>query len=321
VSSEGERIELLRAVLEGGGAGSVRVGIGDDAAVLGPSAEPLVWTIDAAVEGVHFRRDLLSFADIGYRATMAAASDLAAMGATPLGLLAALVLPPNVTDGDLAALARGQREAADALGAPVAGGNLARGTELSITTTALGASPRPLCRSGARPGDALWLAGPVGLAAAGLLLLERGGPLAGKAARAAVAAWRRPRARIEAGLAARAVARAAVDVSDGLAQDLGHLARASRVRAILDAGAFGGADLDAAAAALGREPLDLALQGGEDYAVVAAAPPGEAIEGFVRIGSCEAAAGGASLVALRRPDGTVVPVEAHGFDHFASPGG
>jgi thiamine-monophosphate kinase len=315
VSSELERVELLRRAFATGQTGSVRLGIGDDAAVLAPSAEPLVWTVDAAVEGVHFRRDLLTLADLGYRSTMAAASDLAAMGATPLGLLAALVLPSWMSDADLEALAAGQREAADALGTAVIGGNLARGTELSITTTALGVTGRPLTRAGARPGDTLWMAGPVGLAAAGLAALERGGS-PGEALVGAVMAWRRPRARLAEGLRASACANAAIDVSDGLARDVGHMARASGTRAVLDeAGIVGGALVDAAAA-LGRDPLELALHGGEDYALVVAAPPGAAMEGFARIGAMEAKDGGAEVV-LRRRDGSIAALEERGFDHFA----
>jgi thiamine-monophosphate kinase len=330
MSSEWTRIALLRAALAGPADPRVLLGIGDDAAVLAPSAEPLVWTVDAAVEGVHFRRDLLSFADLGYRATMAAASDLGAMGARPLGLLAALVLPPALDDAELAELARGQREAADALGAAILGGNLARGAELSITTTALGTAARPLGRAGARPGDAIWMAGPVGLAAAGLAVLLRGvtdeGALSA-AARAAITAWRRPRARIAEGLRAVAIANAAIDVSDGLAQDVGHLARASGVRAILDAAALVGPELQAAAAELGRDPLDLALSGGEDYALVVVLAPGDALEGFTRIGEIaprgegpvtgEPAVGGAD-VSLRHPNGSVTSLVERGFDHFGS---
>ncbi len=291
------------------------LGIGDDAAVIAPPAEPLVWTVDAAVEGVHFRRDLLALDDLGYRATMAAASDLAAMGAAPLGLLAALVLPPWVTDEDLAALAAGQRVAAEALGTAVIGGNLARGAELSITTTALGFAARPLTRAGAQPGDALWMAGPVGLAAAGLAALDRG-TAPPDALATAVAAWRRPTARLAAGLRASGVAHAAVDVSDGLARDVGHLARASGVRAVLDAAEIVGDALRAAAALLGRDPLALALHGGEDYALVVALPPGEVLAGFAHIGTVEPLAGGVH-VAVRGADGTVAAVGEGGFDHFA----
>ena len=315
MSSELERIALLRRALAEPGDGRVLLGIGDDAAVLAAPGAPLVWTVDAAVEGVHFRRELLSLADLGYRATMAAASDLAAMGAAPLGLLAALVLPPWVSDGDLEALAKGQREAATELGTAVIGGNLARGAELSITTTALGTAARPLTRAGARPGDAIWMAGPVGLAAAGLAALECGAEA--NATSTAVAAWRRPRARLAEGLRASGRASAAIDVSDGLARDAGHLARASGVRVVLDATCLAGDELRAAAAALGRDPLALALHGGEDYALVVALPAGEALEGFTRIGAAEPPDGG-SPVALRREDGTVTALDERGFDHFGA---
>ncbi len=249
---------------------------------------------------------------------MAAASDLAAMGAAPLGLLAALVLPSWVGDEDLAALAAGQREAADALGTAVIGGNLARGGELSITTTALGVAARPLSRAGAVEGDAIWMAGPVGLAAAGLALLERGAPAEEAArggAREAIDAWRRPRARIADGLRAAARAKAAIDVSDGLAQDAGHLSRAGGLRAVIDARSIVGPALLEMAADLGRDPLDLALRGGEDYALVVVLSPDEGVEGFVRIGSMEPCDGGSTVV-LRGEDGAITAIDERGFDHF-----
>ncbi len=316
MASEWDRIEALRATFAAPSLPGVVVGIGDDAAVLAPGAEPLVWTVDAAVDGVHFRRDLLSFVDIGYRATMAAASDLAAMGAAPRGLLTALVLPADVGDVELALLATGQREAADALGTAIVGGNLARGSELSITTTALGAAPAPLTRAGALPGDALWAAGALGLAAAGLSLLLAGRVAVSPAALAAVQSWRRPRAQIAAGLAARGWAHAAIDVSDGLAQDVRHLARASGVDVVLDAAAVLSPELRAIAAELGDDPLELALHGGEDYALLVAAPDGPAPGGFTRIGWILRQAGAGS-VQLAREDGAIVAVVGRGFDHFA----
>lgn len=312
-SSEWAKIDLLRALLEGPRDPRVRLGIGDDAAVLPAPAGELVWTVDTSVEGVHFRRDLLTMGDIGYRATMAAASDLAAMGASPLGLLAALILPRDFADDDLAALARGQRDAADALGTALIGGNLARGGELSLSTTALGVAARALTRAGAQPGDALWMAGPVGLAGAGLTLLLAGAPATSAPAQAALHAWRRPRARIAEGLLAAPIAHAAIDVSDGLAQDLGHLARASGVRVLLGGAALVSADLAAVAAELGRDPLDLALRGGEDYALVVALPAGEALAGFEQIGQVEA---GEAAVLLEGPSGTRALIEAGGYDHF-----
>lgn len=314
--SELARVEILRAIFAGAASADVLLGIGDDCAVLRPQAEPLVWTIDAAVEGTHFRRDLLSLEDLGWRATMAAASDLAAMGARPIGLLAGLGLPRWVSDEDLAALARGQRAAADALGTALVGGNLARAGELTVTTTALGAAERPFPRDGARPGDALWLAGPVGLAGAGFLLHDRKAPLGSAAAQAASLAFRRPLARIEAGLAARTYANAAIDVSDGLARDVAHVARASGVTAVLDPSTFVGATLVEVAAELGVDPVALALHGGEDYAVVVAAPSSARLDGFVRIGGCEAADAALGEVALVDARGHVTAVAPRGFDHF-----
>ena len=109
-----------------------------------------MWTVDAQVEGTHFRRDLCSWEDVGWRSFMAAASDVAAMGGAPWCALSSLVLAPEVDDADLDALARGQRAAADAAGAPIVGGNLSRGATSSVTTTVLGTSHRAITRSGAR---------------------------------------------------------------------------------------------------------------------------------------------------------------------------
>lgn len=317
MSSEAERVVLLARLFGAGPTADGGYGIGDDAAVLASPHEPLVWTIDAAVEGVHFRRDLLSFEELGYRATMAAASDLAAMGARPLGLLAALVLPRDMDDEALLALARGQHEAAQQLGVAVLGGNLARGGELSITTTALGATAEPLRRDGARVGDALWIAGPLGLAAAGLRLALRHEAPRTEAAHRALAAFRRPVAQLAAGLAARPFARAAIDVSDGLAQDLAHVARASGVRLVLDPAALVSPELEEVAAQLGETALALALHGGEDYALVVAAPPGAPLTGFRRIGGCEPLHAGDSLLARVDPNGSTHPLAEAGFDHFA----
>lgn len=313
MASEWDRIEALRAIFARPALAGVVVAIGDDAAVLDPGPDRLVWTVDAAVDGVHFRRDLLSLVDLGYRATMAAASDLAAMGAAPRGLLSALVLPADIDDAELAELAAGQRAAADALGTAILGGNLARGGELSITTTALGATPCPLTRAGALPGDALWAAGALGLAAAGLRLLLAARAPVSPAAHAAVQIWRRPEARLAAGIAARGWAHAAIDVSDGLAQDTGHLARASGVDVILDAGAIVATALREVAAELGDDALELALHGGEDYALLVAAPDGVGLPGFTRMGSIVP---GAGAVHLRRDDGAIVALVGRGFDHF-----
>ncbi|HEX8789424.1 MAG TPA: thiamine-phosphate kinase [Polyangiaceae bacterium] len=306
---ERARIAMLSRLL-GAGAPGVRVGIGDDAAVLDATdARRIVWTVDEQVEGVHFRRDLVSDRDIGWRSFMAAASDVAAMGAEPWCALCALVLPDTVDDAGLEAIAGGQREAAEALGAPVVGGNLSRGPVLSIATTLLGRCERAIERRGAVAGDGVWLAGSVGLAAAGLDALKRGIDVGAVAA--AVAAWRRPRALVAEGRAMSAAAHAAIDVSDGLARDAAHVAEASGVCIVIDeAPLLAQRELVSAASALGADALGFALHGGEDYALVAASPA--PIAGFRRIGEVRPGRG----LVLRTPAGER-PIEPLGFDHFA----
>ena len=273
--NEDERIARIAALLGGGAPKQgVRVGIGDDCAVLDAPGGVLVWTVDEQVEGVHFRasgeRVLCSYEDVGYRATMAAASDLAAKGARPLGALASLVLPPSVDDAELEAIVHGQRQACDELGSAIIGGNLSRGTELALSTTWLGTCEAPILRSGARPGDNLLVCGDLGLAAAGFRALDAGL----EAAPDAVRAWRRPRARVEEGLRMTTPpVRAAIDVSDGLARDAGHLARASGVQVVIDEARLRAAlhpATSAVAKAVGVDALDLALGGGEDYALLVA---------------------------------------------------
>ncbi len=157
------------------------------------------------------------------------------------------------------------------------------------------------------------MAGHVGLAAAGLRALEAAGHADDPRLQSAIAAWRTPRALVEAGRAMGLLATAAIDVSDGLARDVGHLAEASGLQAVLDEPALlADPELVASAEALGASAIDLALHGGEDYALVAtsAAP----LPGFRRIGQVREGAG----LRLKTPAGEQV-VEARGFDHFARP--
>jgi len=311
--NERERIAMLARVLgvaEAGLANGIEVGIGDDAAVLQGTTRRLVWTIDEQVEGTHFRRDLASWRSIGWRSTMAAASDLAAMGAKPWCALAALVLPDDVDDHALEAIAHGQRDAASAIHASVVGGNLSRGPTLSIATTWLGTCERAVTRSGARPGDGVWMAGALGLAAAGLRALETGRGLDARFADA-IRAWREPRALIAEGLAMAGIANAAVDVSDGLASDAAHVAEASQAQIVLfEAALAEDPALATVAAWLDATPLDLALHGGEDYAIVATSP--SPIPGFRRIGEVRPGEG----LRIEGPLGGRA-LEPRGFDHFA----
>ena len=305
--TERARIALLQALLETNGSNAVTVGIGDDAAVLEGG---LVWTVDAQVDGTHFTTALASWEDIGWRSFMAAASDLAAMGAEPIAALSSLVLAPDVDDAALASFGRGQAAASRVVGAPVAGGNLARGRETSITTTVLGRATSPVLRSGARAGDGLWLAGPCGLAGAGFALLDDGTNVDDARIAGCLDAWRRPIARIAAGRTLAGHARAAIDISDGLAHDAAQLAEASNVSVVLDAVALlglGGEGLAVAAQLLGRDPLSFVLDGGEDYALLAASA--EPLEGFLRVGHV------IEKTAPRIAIGTT-PYQPKGFDHF-----
>jgi thiamine-monophosphate kinase len=309
---------MLRAALEQPGAAPrVRVSIGDDAAVLSRPEGEVVWSIDAAVEGVHFRRDLMSLEDAGYRATMAALSDLGAMGAVPVGVLAALTLPRTFEDAELLEMASGQRAAALACETAIVGGNLARGDVLTITTTVLGEAGRPVLRAGASAGDVVALAGPVGLAGAGLAAALRGAAADDPSLGPALAAFRRPTARLIAGRAAlERGATAMIDVSDGLATDVTQLADAGGITIELDEGALVEPALARAALALGQDALELALSGGEDYALVATFTMGaELPPSFRRIGRCVPRA--ADAVVLARADGSRSAVRPSGFDHFS----
>jgi thiamine-monophosphate kinase len=295
---------------------AVELGIGDDAAVLRCRGRRLVWTVDSCVEGVHFRRDWLGLADVGYRSLQAAASDLAAMGARPLGALSSVVVPSALMPAELDELASGQAEAAASLECPVIGGNLARGKELSVTTSVLGEARRVLARSGASPGEELWLVGDVGLAAAAVEILRRKRAVRnGSAARVCVAAWRRPRALLARGVQLVGRATAAIDVSDGLSGDATRLAEASGARILIEEVLLRRAlrsELEQMAGELGVDALELALRGGEDYALLATGKATRRPRFAARIGSVERGNG----VFLVAASGTAMLL-GEGFDHFA----
>ncbi len=304
--SEDDRVrKLAEALAQAPLRADVRVGIGDDAAVV---SDGIVLTVDTHVEDVHFKRAWLSFEALGYRSFMAAASDVAAMGARPTFALSSLILPEQMTDAEVLAIGRGQAAAARELGAAVVGGNLSRGP-LSITTTVLGQATRSLLRSSAQPGDLLLLGGPIGLAAAGLSVLMRGGA----ADLDLTDAWRVPRARVELGAALVASgAHACIDVSDGLALDLHRMCEASGVGAELSAEAVLASTpaLRDAAARITVDALELALYGGEDYALLATASA--EVTGFAVIGRITAA----KSVMLSRATGTREALPRRGFQHF-----
>jgi thiamine-monophosphate kinase len=288
------------------------LGIGDDAAVLAPSTRAQVWSVDAQVEGVHFRRGLLAFEDIGYRAFAAALSDLAAMAARPRSALISLCLPKAMSDADLFAIIDGVGQAQREYACVVSGGNLAASSELSITTAVLGeALSSPLTRGGVRAGDALFVTGELGGAALGLKLLQNGNALR---APGCVQRWRRPRARIAEGLQLVGVASAAIDISDGLLQDLAHLAEAAGVGFELEAAQLPlDAELVQLAPALKLDPIAFALCSGEEYELLFSAGPEASPALGTRIGRAVKKPGIRLLDARGRE---IALPEATGFDHF-----
>jgi thiamine-monophosphate kinase len=318
----GREFDLIRVLTEGlvPGPGVVE-GPGDDAAVLEGG---WVVTCDLSIEGVHLRRDWLDAGEMGGRAVRAALSDIAAMAAEPVAVLLALAgSPADHQSGFLAAVGRGAREAVEAFGATLAGGDVTRSPgPLVIDVTALGRTAEPCLRRGARPGDELWVTGALGGAAAAVRLLEEGRPL-DDTLRERLA---RPVPRLAEArrLGGTGRLRALLDLSDGLAGDAGHLAAASGVALELDPSTV---PVDPAAArALGdRAAFELALHGGEDYELLFAADPAFAAEAgrleaemalpLTRVGRALAGRGVwlVSASGERREAGG-------GWDHFADDG-
>jgi thiamine-monophosphate kinase len=274
------------------------VGIGDDAAVVGAPSGSVVAAVDLLIEGRHFLRQWSSAYDIGVKAAARSLADIAAMGAVPTALLVALATPGTLPARWATDLADGLAYEASRAGAGVVGGDTARADSVVLSVTALGdlAGRSPVLRSGARPGDVIAVAGPLGHSAAGLALLSAGigqgmtAPSGGTDAIAdLVAAHLRPTPPYTAGPeAARLGATAMIDVSDGLVADLGHVAAASGARLEIDSSALAtGGPLRKAAAVLFEispsegtdradsppsRALSWVLTGGEDHSLVAAFP-------------------------------------------------
>lgn len=272
----------------------VMVGPGDDAAVLSIETGRLVATTDCLVEGTHFRWDLCAAADVGYKAVAVSLSDLAAMGARPAGLLVNLSISTGLSDAVVLSLGRGMAEACREFEVGVLGGNVAstRGP-FEITVTALGepAGERILRRSGARAGDGVFVSGPLGGAALGLAVLSSGRSAARRFS-GLVQAWRRPRPRLDVALrlAGMPGVHAAIDISDGLLQDLGHVLRASRVGAYVEVERIPQhPEALRAARFLRADAREASLSGGEDYEMITTASPEAEADlaalGFTRIGS------------------------------------
>jgi len=269
MTGEFETIERLRRLLPGPPAGETW--IGDDAAVVVAPIGAMLLAADVVVAGVHADLSFCGLDDLGWKALSVNVSDIAAMGGTPTHALVAVAGPP---DTDLEALYRGIAEAVDFYGCPVVGGDLSTADQLVVSITVLGdaGSRPPVLRAGALPGDTIFVTGPLGSSAAGLAALQ-----AGRAddVPELARAHRRPVARVKEGCCARrAGATAMVDISDGLAADLRHLADASGV----------GLAIDHVPTADGAT-VQQALGGGEDYELAfTATNPGHVAASFAEAG-------------------------------------
>ena len=252
---------------------NVEVGIGDDCAVVRVGGRRLLLTTDALVEGVHFRRSWDRPAGLGRRAFAVNASDIAAMGGRPRYALLSLAAPKTAAANDLTAMMRGFVAAAAAKGCVLVGGNLAAAPRWMVSVTLIGEPcGKPLLRSGARVGDLVYVSGTLGGAAYAreILLGYRTGT------RRETLPFRRPVARLTLGarLARERIASAAIDVSDGLLQDLGHVCEASGVGAVVDPNRIPYARSLRRLSAEKRQTL--AMAGGEDYELVFTVPQANA---------------------------------------------
>lgn len=317
----------------------VLVPIGDDVAVVSPGG-PVAVTTDVLVEGEDFR-DGWDPERLGRKALAVNLSDLAAAGAPPLYALLTLGLSREADPSWLEAFARGFRSVAVDFGVAVVGGDLTRSPVTFVSVTVIGRSPAsPLLRSGASPGDELWVSGTLGVAAAGLRArlagwdLDRQGVARGPAGRLAPERYRvalsrmlrhqlEPRPMVDLGvaLAERGLATAAIDISDGLARDLHRLCRASGCGAVVELEALPvDSELSEVAKLLGLKPLPAALYGGEDYGLLFAVSPG-------RSASVGRLSGRYALrkIGILRENPEIVlaagprhePLPDVGFDHFA----
>ncbi len=321
------------------------VGMGDDCAVVpaGGGVGYHLFTIDTLIDQVHFRRDFSTAYDIGWKSLAVSMSDVAAMGGVPLVATVSLMLTEDLDSDFVADLYRGLVDVATTASVAIVGGDTVRAKQFGLTTTLFGNSPSaPILRSGAQSGDDLWISGEIGAALAGLKMLQAGDDRKGADETTAHTAHRRPTARVELGrrLRATGLVHAAIDVSDGLLQDLGHIVRASGVGALLRLESVprwsAGDSRQLAAGASSDDDtagVIASLCGGDDYELLFTAPstaqsmlaalgaePG--LPRLTRIGACTQKA---PLIEIECADGSVhasetllaaMPQVQAGYQHF-----
>ena len=308
IESEAGLIERLRLLFHTEFQSGVEVGIGDDAAVVAPSQNKLVATVDMAVEEIHFKREWSTPFHIGAKLTTANLADIYAMGAMPKYLLVAAAITEVDNSEVITELAKGIRSVADRYQVSVIGGDLSRSPKMSLSITALGEiSGEPITRHGARVGDLVYLSALPGLSAAGLAILTRG--------------LDRPRYVVEAHLNPKLlpptelikVATSMCDISDGLASDAKNIAKASGVDINLSRELFKSSpdykDLAELANELGEDVFDWIISGGEDHFFLVTVSPADAHEGIgIQVGKVEKGTGQVLL------DGN--EIKKTGYQHF-----
>jgi len=287
-------------------------GVGDDAALVGPRG---LLCCDALVEGVHFRRDWSTLADVGWKAVAQNVADILAMGGAPTEAVWSVGLGRDWSPRDFRDLAGGARSACDHFGCALVGGDTVRtggGGFVSLALT--GHLPgKPWLRSGARPGDRVVLAGSLGLSAAGLALLEAGRPRSSPSL--PLARHRRPLPPlgiVRALRSAKTRVHAAIDISDGLSSECHHLAQSSGVRLVLREESLPrDRDVVRAARLLGRDPVEWILDGGEEHSLLLCLPGNRTmLPGLVPIGRVLPGSG-VFLDSARGP----VPLPPGGWSH------
>lgn len=321
-------IETIRQAA-GGAGGGLRLGIGDDCAVLRPKpGYEICVTTDFSLEGRHFRREWHPPESVGHRCLARGLSDLAAMGAEPMAVFLSLAVPARLPARWLERFLEGLLTLAERFHVRLAGGDTAQSPPpglIAADLVAVGEIPRgkAVLRSGARAGDFLYVTGALGGAAAELAALAKSrGRFRAVRDKEAVHPHLYPEPRLVVGGRLRGMAHAMIDVSDGLSTDLTHLCRASGVSAEIEEGA-----LPVHRLALGAEgSLKLALDGGEDYELLFTAAASARIPGSVagvpiqRIGVMRRARRTGAAIVMRCTDGRRVPITAGGWEHFRQGG-
>jgi thiamine-monophosphate kinase len=305
----------------------LQIGLGDDALVTERRDGSLIWTTDTMVADVHFLLGQTAWQDVGWKALVTNLSDIAAMGGTPHMALITLCLPSDFEVDDAIALYHGLRECAEAFGVTLGGGDIVGSPVFAITIALSGwaepgrdGSAAVLTRSAAKPGDVVAVSGCIGDAEAGLLLARRGSAFETAAEQYLRAAMDRPQPRVVLGLeAVRAGLRCGIDTSDGLLQDLGHVADASRVGIRVEAVRI--PTSDALREVFPAEAAGLAISGGQDYELVLVGPRA-AVEALIDASDTPLTEIGdiyksdSPHVAVVDEAGREIPLAHGGWDHF-----